>query len=112
VTLLLSRPYLLPPSITLKHHPIPSAKISPYVGAGGELTFPFNYHLTRVSDFKVYQSFSWAAPAGSDIRLKDNIYFNVDYKYLNADTEIRITGIKYKADLNPHLFGVGVSYRF
>jgi outer membrane protein len=104
--------YLLPPSITLKYHPIPSAKISPYVGAGVELTFPFNYHLTGVSDFKVYQSFSWAAQAGADIKLKDNIYFNVDYKYLNVDTEIRIADVKYKADLNPHLFSLGVGFRF
>src|SRR5512136_1698488 len=72
--------YLLPPSITLKYHPIPSAKISPYVGAGVELTFPFNYHLNGVSDFKVYQNYSWAAQAGVDIKFKDNIYFNIDYK--------------------------------
>ena len=104
--------YILPPSITLKYHPIPSAKISPYVGAGVELTFPFNYHLNGVPDFKVDQSFSWAAQAGADIRFKDNIYFNIDYKYLNMDTEIRIAGVRYKADLNPHLFALGVGYRF
>ena len=104
--------YILPPSITLKYHPIPSARISPYVGAGVELTFPFNYHLNGVPDFKVYQNYSWAAQAGVDIKFKDNIYFNIDYKFLNMDTEIRVAGVKYKADLNPHLFGVGVGYRF
>lgn len=104
--------YLLPPSITLKYHPIPSAKISPYVGAGIELTFPFNYHLNGVSDFSIDQSVGWAAQVGADIKFKDNIYFNVDYKYLNIDTEMRINGVKYKADLNPHLFSLGVGYRF
>src|SRR5512136_1100614 len=55
--------YLLPPSITLKYHPIPSARISPYVGAGVELTFPFNYDLNGKPEFKVYQSVGWAAQA-------------------------------------------------
>jgi len=104
--------YILPPSITLKYHPIPSAKISPYVGAGVELTFPFNYHLNGVKDFKIYDNVSWAAQAGADIKLKENIYFNIDYKYLNMDTEVRIAGVRYKADLNPHLFSLGVGYRF
>ncbi len=104
--------YLLPPSITIKYHPIPSAKISPYVGTGVELTFPFNYHLNGVPDFKVDQSFGWAAQAGADIKLKDNIYFNVDYKFLDVDTQVQIAGVKYKADLNPHLFSLGVGYRF
>lgn len=104
--------YLLPPSITVKYHPIPSAKISPYIGAGIEITFPFSYELNGVKDFKLYSSVGWAAQAGVDIKLKDNIYFNVDYKYLNIDTEARINGVKYKVDLNPHLFGIGVGYRF
>jgi len=104
--------YLLPPSITVKYHPIPDAKISPYIGAGIELTFPFLYKMNGVGDFKIYQSVGWAAQAGTDIKIKDNFYFNLDYKYLNVDTQVRINGVKYKADLNPHLFGVGVGYRF
>jgi len=104
--------YLLPPSITVKYHPIPDAKVSPYIGAGVELTFPFSYELNGVKDFKIYQSVGYAAQAGVDIKLKDNIYFNLDYKYLNVDTQARIGGIKYDVDLNPHLFGVGVGYRF
>ena len=104
--------YLLPPSITVKYHPIAGAKVSPYIGAGIELTFPFNYEMNGVKDFKIYQSVGYAAQAGVDIKLKDNFYFNLDYKYLNVDTEVRINGVKYKADLNPHLFGVGVGYRF
>ncbi len=104
--------YLLPPSITVKYHPIPDAKISPYIGGGVELTFPFNYELQNVPDFKIDQSVGWAAQGGVDIKIKDNFYFNVDYKYLNIDTKVRVNGVKYKADLNPHLFGVGVGYRF
>jgi outer membrane protein len=104
--------YLLPPSITVKYHPIPSATFSPYIGGGIEITFPFSYKLNGVNDFKLYNSVGWAAQAGLDVKFKENIYFNFDYKYLNIDTDARINGVKYKVDLNPHLFGFGVGYRF
>jgi outer membrane protein len=104
--------WLLPPSITVKYHPLPSAKISPYIGGGIELTFPFSPKMTGHPDFSVDQSIGWAAQTGVDIAIKDNLYFNLDYKYLNADTKFRLDGVKYKVDLNPHVFGVGVGYRF
>ena len=104
--------WLLPPSITVKYHPFPTATVSPYIGAGIELTFPFSPKMTGHPDFSVDQSIGWAAQAGVDIPLRDNLYFNLDYKFLNADTKFRLDGWKYPVDLNPHVFGVGVGYRF
>ena len=104
--------WLLPPSITVKYHPFPYAKVSPYVGGGIELTFPFSPKMTGHPDFSVDQSVGWAAQTGVDIPIKDNLYFNLDYKFLNADTKFRLDGNKYRVDLNPHVFGVGVGYRF
>ncbi len=104
--------WLLPPSITMKYHPFPAAKVSPYVGGGIELTFPFSPKMAGHSDFSVDQSVGWAAQAGVDILIKDNLYFNLDYKFLNADTKFQLDGSKYRVDLNPHVFGVGVGYRF
>ena len=54
----------------------------------------------------------WAVQLGADFKLNENLYFNVDYKYLDAETKARINGVKYNLDLNPHLVGVGVGYRF
>ncbi len=104
--------WLLPPSITVKYHPIPSATISPYIGGGIELTFPFSPKMSGHPDFSVDQSVGWAAQAGVDILIKDNLYFNLDYKFLDADTKFRLDGQKYRVDLNPHVFGIGVGYRF
>jgi outer membrane protein len=105
--------WLLPPSITVKYHPFPSAKISPYIGGGIELTFPFSPKMSDPHhDFSVDQSVGWAAQTGVDIAIKDNLYFNLDYKFLNADTKFRLGANKYRVDLNPHVFGVGVGYRF
>ena len=104
--------WLLPPTLTVKYHPLAGNTISPYVGVGVNYTIPFESKFNGVSDFKVDNSFGWAAQAGVDIKFKDNLYFNLDYKYIKADTKIRVNGTKYDLDLNPNLFGIGVGYRF
>ncbi len=104
--------WLLPPTLTVKYHPLAGDLVSPYVGFGLNVTFPFNSRLNGDKSFSIDNSVGWAAQAGTDIRIKDNLYFNIDYKYINADTKVKIGGDKYNLDLNPHLFGIGVGYRF
>jgi outer membrane protein len=105
--------YLLPPSITLKYHPLGDAKFSPYIGAGIELTFPFNDKLSSGDAIKIHSSVGYALQTGIDIKVDNHLYLNLDYKYLNADTSFRIAGGSWnKLDMNPHVFGVGVGYRF
>lgn len=103
---------LLPPTVTVKYHPLAGNTVSPYVGVGVNAVFPFSEKLNGVNDFNIDTSFGWAAQAGTDIKINDSLYFNIDYKYLNADTKAKINGIKYDLDVNPHLFGIGVGYRF
>lgn len=104
--------WLLPPTLTVKYHPLAGSIISPYIGFGLNVIFPFSSKLDGVDDFKIDNSIGWAAQAGTDVKITDNLYFNIDYKYLNADTKATIGGTKYNLDLNPHLFGIGVGYRF
>lgn len=104
--------WLLPPTITVKYHPLAGSTVSPYLGAGFNVIFPFKSRLNDVSDFSIDNSVGYALQAGIDFKMTNNLYFNVDYKYLNADTKATIAGVKYKLDLNPNLIGVGVGYRF
>lgn len=107
--------WLLPPTLTLKYHPIPDAKVSPYVGFGVNYIMPFSDKATGaldVPDFHVAPSFGWAAQVGTDVALGNSWYFNLDLKYLNAETEATIGGVKYDVDLNPYVIGAGVGYRF
>lgn len=108
--------WLLPPSLTVKYHPLAGQVVSPYAGAGINVTFPFNSKLNSAlnpsHDFSVDNTVGYVLQAGLDIKIKDNVYLNVDYKYLNVDTKIKIEGVKYKMDLNPNLFGIGIGYRF
>ena len=107
--------WLLPPTLTLKYHPIPASKVSPYVGFGLNYVIPFNDKadgVVNVSDFHISSSLGWAAQAGVDVPLNNSWYFNVDFKYLNVDTEATINGTRYDLDLNPYIVGTGVAYRF
>ena len=96
-------------------NPIPAFKISPYVGFGVNYVIPFNDKadgVVNVSDFHISSSFGWAAQTGADVALGNDWYFNVDFKYLNVDTEATIGGTRYDMDLNPYIIGTGVAYRF
>jgi len=104
--------WLLPPTLTVKYHPLAGSAVSPYAGFGVNVTLPFNSRLNIAQDFSIDNSVGWVAQAGADIKIKDNVYFNIDYKYINLDTKMRVAGTKYKLDLNPNLFGMGLGYRF
>jgi outer membrane protein len=104
--------WLLPPTLTLKYHPFAGSTVSPYIGVGGTWIIPFKERVNGVSDPKIDANLSWAAQAGADVALGNNLYFNLDFKYLNDDTHIRLGGVKHDLDLNPYVIGVGVGYRF
>ena len=73
--------WLLPPSLYVKYHPIPTAKISPYVGFGMNVVFPFDEKLTADPDFKIESTLGWAAKVGADVRITDSVYWNIDAMY-------------------------------
>lgn len=108
--------WLLPPTLTVKYHPLAGGAISPYVGAGLNYTIPFKSKFNGHPEFKLDNTIGWAAQVGVDVAIKDNLYFNLDYKYVNANSKATLdlgTGnAKYKLDLNPNLIGIGVGYRF
>lgn len=107
--------WLLPPTLTLKYHPLPSSKVSPYVGLGINYIIPFEDKangVLNVSDFHIKNSFGWAAQVGTDVAMGNNWYFNLDLKYLKAETDATINGTVYDLHLNPYIIGAGVGYRF
>jgi len=105
--------WLLPPTVTAKYHPFAGSLVSPYVGFGVNFVFPFNSKISAVDpDFTIDNSVGWAAQAGADIKINENLYFNIDYKYLNVETKMKVGANTYDLTLDPHLFGLGVGYRF
>ena len=105
----------LPPTLTAQWHFLPGQTIDPYVGAG------LNY--TLISDVKISSgaldlaksSTGLAAQVGVDFKVAKNCYINLDVKYvqLKSDLKVAATGQKLTTvKVDPMLYGVGIGYRF
>lgn len=116
---------LLPPTLTAQYHFFPSqgAFAKPYVGAGINYTIFYNVKSGGVVNGVEYKNkASFALQAGSDFNLNDDIFINVDIKYLFLKTDVTVDAsnlvggntldIPAEVKINPLLIGVGVGYRF
>lgn len=104
----------LPPTLLLQFHPLPDYKVRPYVGVGGNYTI-FYSQSGALDAFDLNNSFSWAVQAGVDIPLTGRSVLNLDAKYIDLNTDVRLsaTGAKlFKLDINPFVIGAGLGYRF
>jgi outer membrane protein len=106
----------LPPTLTAQWHFLPGATFNPYVGAG--------LNLTLLSDVKLAvpgvgsldlntSSVGAAVQAGADIAIAPQWSLNVDVKYVQIRSDVKLNGAKISAvQVDPLLLGVGVGYRF
>lgn len=104
----------LPPSLLLQYHFTELGAFKPYVGAGVNYTFFYNTHNIAGGAANVDNS-SWglAAQVGFDYMFTKNIGLNVDVKYIQMDTDVRLGSTKVgNLNLSPVTAGVGVTYRF
>ncbi len=109
---------LLPPTLTLQYHPMPSNRFSPYFGAGINYTIFYGAEAAggTITDVKYENSFGYAFQAGMDVALMGNWSLNLDVKKVFLDTNVKGNGTvgpwKSNVDLNPVLVGFGIGYRF
>lgn len=115
---------VLPPALLLQYHFNPNGKVQPYAGAGINYTYFFDENASaslagalggsaRVS---LDSSFGLAAQAGADIDLNNGWYLNLDVKYIDINTTANITSpvglTRVGVDINPWVYGIGVTKRF
>ena len=120
---------VLPPTLTLQYHFDAGDTVMPYVGGGvnftllydEEATASLNNALGGPTDVDTDTSFGLAAQVGSDFRINDRWFANVDVKYVQLETTADLTtadgtqgGTRRTVDIdiNPVIFGVGVGIRF
>jgi len=105
----------LPPTLTAQWRFLPGGAVDPYLGAG--------LNFTLISDVKLADgaldldksSLGLAAQAGVDIKLAPKWHLNVDVKYvqIKSDVKVAATGAKVTTvKVDPMLYGVGIGYRF
>ncbi len=107
---------VLPPTLTVQYHFMPSNRFSPYLGAGVNYTFFYDEEAAggAVNSVDFENSFGLALQAGLDVAIGGNWSANVDVKKIFLDTDVKINGgaINADVDLDPWVFGVGIGYRF
>lgn len=104
----------LPPSLMLQYHFTDLGAFKPYVGLGVNYTLFFKRGNFDISGVKVDRSsLGLAAQLGFDYALDKNWSVNMDVKYIQMDTNVKLGSTKLgKLDLNPITAGVGLGYRF
>lgn len=107
--------WVLPPTVTLQYHFTPHEAFSPYVGAGLNYTIFYNEDAgPAFNRLKLSNGVGYALQAGADYWLDKNWGLNVDVKkiFLNTDAKLNGGAIRADVDLDPWVFGTGISYRF
>ncbi len=106
--------WVLPPVVSVQYHPYPTARFSPYVGAG--LNYMLFYGGKDKNGFKVKldDGFGYALQAGADVALTGRYSLNVDVKKVWFETDASINGgaLKSKVNLDPWVLSAGVGYKF
>lgn len=106
--------WVLPPTLSVQYHPLPAARVSPYVGAG--LNYMLFYNGSDKNGFKVDldDGFGYSLQAGVDIAVKGPWSINVDAKKVFFSTEANINSGTLKSDveLDPWVISLGLGRKF
>lgn len=104
----------LPPSLMLQYHFTNLGAFKPYVGLGVNYTVFYDRGNFVIPGASVDRSsLGLAAQVGFDYTLDKNWSLNMDVKYIQMDTDVKVGSTKLgNLDLNPITAGIGVGYRF
>lgn len=119
----LASTWVLPPTLTAQYHFVPSGHVRPYVGVGVNYTVFWNEKASNgleaaVGPTRVHMkdSIGWALQSGIDVDISPRVFVNVDVKYIDIDTRVRLdtTAVgtqRVKLGLDPLVFGIGLGIR-
>jgi outer membrane protein len=114
----------LPPTLSVNYHFQPKASWRPYVGLGVNYTYFFSEDTSGAveaagySDLELDSSWGLAAQAGIDIDLTKNIFLNLNARYIDIDTDAKITGFGLptltvdNVEIDPWVFSIGIGTTF
>jgi outer membrane protein len=109
--------WALPPTVTLQYHPFPTARLSPYVGAGLNVTLFYGHGGTLspgINRVRVDPSIGPALNIGVDYEVAPNWLVNFDVKkiFMRSDVSVNNGAVTARANIDPWVIGASVRYRF
>lgn len=109
--------WVLPPTLTLQLHPFPQSRISPYVGAGINVSFFYGEGGSRTAPVRrvvVDTAPGFAFNAGLDYEVSSHWLANIDVKKLILRPEASVNSglVHARVNLDPWVVGASVRYRF
>jgi outer membrane protein len=110
--------WVLPPTVLVQYHFFPHAVISPYVGAGVNVTFFYaeNAATPPIDKLSLSSTIGGALEFGVNYNIQGPWFLNVDYKqlFLTTDARVHALGLLIKGSdaLNPGVISAGIAYRF
>ena len=106
----------LSPTVSLQYHFRPTSKFQPYWGIGINYTQFFSKKTTGpLEGTKLDLDCSWGlvGQIGFDVLLGENMFFNVDARYANIETEAKINGESLgTVKIDPMVYGAHFGFRF
>ncbi|UAK25965.1 OmpW/AlkL family protein [Sphingomonas nostoxanthinifaciens] len=113
---------VLPPTLTLQYHLLPAAHVRPYVGAGVNYSIFYSEKATQALDQAIgatkvglSDSVGYALQAGLDVDITRKVFANIDFKYLDINTNARLTTgstvNRVHVNLDPIVVGFGFGIR-
>jgi len=113
---------VLPPTLTLQYHFLPSNNIRPYAGVGINYTHFYDENVTGGLDaagasVDIDDSWGLAAQAGVDVDINKDWFVNFDVKYIDINTEANFKNttvgtVAVDVDIDPWVFGIGIGTTF
>ena len=106
----------LPPTLSLQYHLMPTEKFQPYLGFGINYTNFFSEKTTGPLtglDLELGDSWGIAGQAGFDVLVSDNVFLNLDVRYIDIDAKARLDEESLgKVEIDPWVFGGHIGFRF
>lgn len=103
-----------PATFLLQWHFMPGNTTRPYVGIGLNTTIFYGESGALQNDLEIdSSSVGYALQVGSDFDINDDVFFNIDLKYAEIETDVKLDGDNLgTVEVNPFVLGFGIGYRF
>ncbi|MDJ0749637.1 MAG: OmpW family outer membrane protein [Woeseiaceae bacterium] len=107
----------LPPTFSLQYHFDTNTNFRPYAGIGLNYTTFFDEETTGAltgTSLSLDDSFGLAAQLGADFDVSDNLFLNVDIRWINIETDASIPEVplSFDVEIDPMVYSIALGWKF